>query len=212
MPFTTANYELIRSGCRRSAAKLVPILGEIFQPHTVIDLGCGEGWWLREFALRGCEVLGVDAGEHAGAVLAANEFQTVNLASTPDFDYGRFDLAISLEVAEHLPPQRAGWFVDTLARHADHIVFSAAVPGQGGIGHLNEQWPSYWAELFDARGFSVSGSLRWTIWHMAPDDIENWYAQNLLIASRHPENLRRNLSFDESIVDVIHPVLWRSRQ
>jgi 2-polyprenyl-3-methyl-5-hydroxy-6-metoxy-1,4-benzoquinol methylase len=55
-----------------------------------------------------------------------------------------FDLVVSLEVAEHLPASAADQFVNTLVKHGKKILFSAAIPGQGGQDHLNEQWPDYW--------------------------------------------------------------------
>ena len=54
----------------------------------------------------------------------------------------RFDLALSLEVAEHLPPECGSEFVQTLTDLSSVILFSAAIPFQGGTDHLNEQWPS----------------------------------------------------------------------
>lgn len=72
----------------------------------------------------------------------------------------RFDLALSLEVAEHLPAAAADHFVASLTRLASVILFSAAIPDQGGEGHLNEQWPDYWVERFAAHGFGVADVLR----------------------------------------------------
>ena len=91
----------------------------------------------------------------------------------------RFDLAISLEVAEHLPQTHAAAFVGELTRLAPAVLFSAAIPGQGGLNHVNEQWPDYWAALFEAQGFQPIDTLRWRIW--GDDQITWWYKQNLLL-------------------------------
>jgi hypothetical protein len=91
----------------------------------------------------------------------------------------RFDLAISLEVAEHLPPEAAEGFVKTLTSAAPIVAFSAAVPGQTGVNHLNEQWPAYWAGLFARFGYEAIDCLRPVIWD--DEEIEWWYAQNLLL-------------------------------
>lgn len=67
----------------------------------------------------------------------------------------RFDLAISMEVAEHLAPEISANFVRSLTRLSDIVLFSAAVPGRGGTNHINEQWPSYWSNLFRNENFEV---------------------------------------------------------
>ena len=94
----------------------------------------------------------------------------------------RFDVAICLEVAEHLPAQAAELLVKSLTMHADKIIFSAACPGQEGQGHINCQWPSYWQALFNKYQFRCDDSLRWRIWE--EDAVEPWYRQNLFMATK----------------------------
>ena len=114
--------------------------------------------------------------------IPSDRFRHVDLDATIDLDR-RFDLAISLEVAEHLAPERAGSFVATLVALAPIVLFSAAVPGQCGVLHRNEQWPSYWAKLFTQHGYVALDILRPRIWDDAA--IAWWYRQNLLLfASR----------------------------
>lgn len=182
--YDAAFYDSIRSEVRSSAAALVPFLHEHFAPRTVIDVGCGEGWWANEFARLGCRAFGVDG--HNGPTAPQVDYQQVNLAE-PFFvvgpgrlDTGGFDMALCLEVAEHLPEARAAGFIADLCSLAKIVVFSAAVPGQGGIGHVNEAWPGYWADLFDGNGYRVSGALRWPIW--GDDRVAPYYRANLLLA------------------------------
>jgi hypothetical protein len=119
------------------------------------------------------------------------------------------DLALSLEVAEHLPPASARRFVQQLTQTAPLVVFSAAIPGQGGQGHANEQWPSYWIRLFDESGYQVFDILRPRIW--ADARIPYWYRQNVLVfASRaHPEicaSLAEKMrGGDFGGMDLVHP-------
>ena len=72
----------------------------------------------------------------------------------------KYDLAISLEVAEHLSPSRSCGFIDDLTNLSDVVLFSAAIPMQGGTNHINEQPISYWANLFLERGFVPISCIR----------------------------------------------------
>lgn len=209
MLYNQAFFDLIRSGCQASAAAVVPLVIKLVDPETVIDVGCGEGWWGQAFEDNGCTVIGID-GPETKSIL--DRFVPADLnRSLRSVDLGRYDLAVSLEVAEHLTEARAAGFVKDLCSLAPTVLFSAAVPGQGGVGHRNEQWPAYWAAMFEQHGYTVSGALRWLIW--GNDQVENWYRQNLLVATLHP-NMHPEL-FDTPMAEpfpVIHPVLWDSRR
>lgn len=205
--YTDTFYDVIAEGCRQSAAVVAPIVHDLVEPRTVVDVGCGQGWWTQAFTDLGCETLGID-GSYVSPI--CDRFTAHDL-TTPLPDLGRFDLAVSLEVAEHLPATRAVGFVADLCALAPTILFSAAIPGQGGTGHVNEQWPGYWADLFARNGYTVSGGLRWRIWD--DDRVENWYRQNLLIATAG--ELPAGLEGPHEPFPVVHPVLFdhvRSRR
>lgn len=192
-------FDSIRQGCRSSAAALVPHLLELYpRKRRIVDVGCGEGHFGKAFGDAGGAVLGVD-GPEARPII---EHQVADLREPLWLDRD-FDLALCLEVAEHLPAARAADFVDELCTLAPLVVFSAAVPGQGGTGHLNEQWPGYWAELFRRRGFCGSGALRWRIWE--DDRICWWYRQNLMVFAASPGGL--GLERD-GCPAVVHPAMW----
>jgi len=207
--YDAAFFDTIRAGCQASAAVVVPLVLDHFHPYTVLDVGCGEGWWAKAFAdLGGCEVLGLDGPGGGGALDV--RFVAWDLRATFAGMY-LVDLAIALEVAEHLPPERADSFVADLCAVAPVVLFSAAIPGQGGTGHINEQWPAYWVEKFQANGYAVSGALRWHIW--GDDRVENWYRQNLLFATRFPQNFPG--LFATPLAEpwpVVHPVLFDARR
>lgn len=128
-------------------------LDELLQPRSVIDVGCGPGVYLVPFKPH-CRVLGVDGAPEAGKALEPGEFVTADFRADwrPE---SAFDLALCIEVGEHLPPDRADYLVDLLTTCADAVFFSAAQPGQGGTLHLNEQPKAYWLEKFRARGFDL---------------------------------------------------------
>src|SRR5208283_2885437 len=88
-------------------------------------------------------------------------------------------LAMSLEVAEHLPPQSAKGFVDCLTRLAPVVLFSAAIPFQGENHHVNKQWPDYWVALFKADDYLPIDCIRGKIW--GNDRVDYWYAQNMIL-------------------------------
>jgi SAM-dependent methyltransferase len=182
--YTKDYYAAIRNGSLRSAEIIVPLVLKLLPVKSVVDIGCAEGAWLAVFCKLGVnDVLGVDA-EHIGdAVLQIpkDRFQAIDLSNP--FTLGQtFDLAISLEVAEHLPGQSAAGFVESLTRLAPVVLFSAAIPFQGGNQHVNEQWPDKWAELFKKHDYLPIDFIRKQIWQN--EAVEFWYVQNILLFVR----------------------------
>lgn len=195
--YDRAFYDAIRPGTQASAAVVVPMAMERIDPRRIIDIGCGEGWWAKAFADHGCEVVGVDGAHVAEGQILGERFVPHDIAlPLPGRFAGRFDLAICLEVAEHLPGSRAASFVTELCALAPAVLFSAAIPHQSGAGHVNLQWPSYWVALFADHGYDFDGSIRWEIWNRS--DVEPWYAQNLHLATRGGTG---------GTVDVVHPTI-----
>ena len=141
---------------------------------------------MRSFSAAGCEVVGIDGADvDPGRLLVPREaFLAADLEQPlGDLVAGRrFDLAVSLEVAEHLAPERADGFVDDLAALSDRVLFSAAVPGQGGYGHRNEQPHVYWITRFEDRGFAMSTALRRQVAGNAA--VASWYRANLMLFVR----------------------------
>lgn len=197
-------YDTIAQGSRSSAAVVVPmVLDLVGEVSTVVDVGCGQGWWGAEFRKHGCHVTGID-GEYATPADGALDQFVASDLSVHIFAVGGYDLAVCLEVAEHLPAERAESFVAELCTMAPTILFSAAIPHQTGAGHVNLRWQSYWADLFRGRGRHVSGGLRWPIW--TDERVEVWYRQNLLLVSEAP------LLPDDGPLDVVHPIMhWWGR-
>ncbi|MGB7160681.1 MAG: class I SAM-dependent methyltransferase [Tepidisphaeraceae bacterium] len=134
---------------------------ELWRPRNVLDVGCGIGRAMDYFVERGvAEVYGLE-----GSPLARSMARQPHLIQEADLskpvDLGRrFDLAYTVEVAEHIHPQSADVFVQNLTRHADRVLMTAARPGQGGMGHLNEQEPQYWYGKFEAAGYRPDEAAR----------------------------------------------------
>lgn len=169
----------------RSAEALVPTLAGLFEPGSVVDVGCGDGTWLRAFASRGSEVVGLDGPWVPRGQLQIDEkdFVPVDLGKAPlpyavTLPRDRYDLLISLEMLEHVDADRADALVDLICSLSDRLIISAAAPDQGGTHHVNEQWPAYWVGKFRERGYEPIDFLRYAIWN--DDRIAPWYRQNVI--------------------------------
>jgi SAM-dependent methyltransferase len=208
-PYSSDFYQGHLEGAVRSAEKVVPIVIEWLRPRSVVDVGCGLGAWLSVFREHGVErTVGLDGAwvDLSRLKIPPTTFRVVDLAAPPVLDES-FDLVVSLEVAEHLPPESADSFVAFLTQLGSVILFSAAVPGQGGTRHRNEQWPEYWTRLFAARGYRVFDTLRWQIWD--EPEVDWWYAQNTLFFVREglgvPALETATPRLSDAPLAVIHP-------
>jgi SAM-dependent methyltransferase len=183
-PYGREFYLGQRGGSYRSASVIVPIVKEIFAPRSVCDVGCGVGTWLRAWKDNGAsEVCGLDGDyvDRSQLMIDKAEFRCHDLRDPLPSD-AKYDLAMSLEVAEHLPPDRSESFVAELTALAPVVLFSAAIPQQGGTDHINERWQSYWAGLFAKQGYSPLDVVRPAVWEN--DAVERWYRQNTIIYCR----------------------------
>lgn len=206
-------YERHAGKARSSAEAIVPLVMELVAPRSVVDLGCSVGTWLATFARHGVEdYVGVDDGGVPPELLEIprDRFVSARL-DLPITIERRFDLAISLEVAEHLPESAAKRFVDAAVRLAPCVLFSAAIPHQGGLHHKNEQWPEYWAALFARHGYAVVDSIRPRIW--SAEGVDFWYKQNAFVYAREdvlaarPLLARDRAATVESMLPLVHPRL-----
>lgn len=196
---------------RRAAERVLPlVLARLGAVRSAVDLGCGVGTWLSVLQEKhGVErVQGYDGPWVDTRLLAipASNFKAIDLKQPIKSD-PRFDLAISLEVAEHLPPANALGFVRTLTGLSDAVLFSAAIPRQGGKHHVNEQWQSYWVKLFAAEGYACADCVRPVIW--GDQTIAYWYRQNTLFFTRSSEPALVDTS--PLPLDVVHPDLFAKK-
>lgn len=203
-------------GSLRSARAYLSHLFALWRPDSAIDVGCGRGAWLAACGERGvARLAGLDGDWVSQEMMLdpAIAFRRANLQEEQRPADGRFDLAISLEVAEHVPPASSEGFVRTLVAHADAVVFSAAYISQPGTGHVNTRPHSFWADQFLAQGYEVFDFFRPHFW--SDNAVEPWYRQNTFLYVRPAHPLSAALKAaghsampDSRFVDCIHPWLY----
>lgn len=206
------SFYAAQSGISRASAELVvPHILSLLPARSVLDVGCGIGTWLSVFAAHGVsDILGLDGDYVAPESLLVPRaaFRASDLAG--EWAPGRrFDLAVSLEVAEHLPSSSADRFVAQLCATADAVLFSAALPTQGGTAHVNEQWPSYWIARFAGQGLRPLEIVRNRFWNDPRIDL--CYRNNTLLfvndacLERFPALVGTLGASGPLIADVVHP-------
>jgi SAM-dependent methyltransferase len=177
------------------------LIDEIGLPESVVDIGCGTGTWLSVFIENGArEILGIDGDyvDREKLYISESAFLTADLEKP--FRYNeRFDLAICLEVAEHLNIEASDIIVETLCNLSDRILFSAALPRQGGQNHINEQSFDYWKKKFNNQGYVFRDIFREKIW--SNENIDWWYRQNMFLV----EKVDQKPVQQDFINDYYHP-------
>jgi len=186
--YTKAYYKRIEGGAQKSAEEVYKLLPFTFK--TIIDIGCGVGEWAYK------EYIGVDFNTPdppKGYINCDLETETIT---------GTYDLCLCLEVAEHISEERSYALVEMLCNLSARVLFSAAIPDQGGTGHINEQWQSWWAEKFEANGFYPHKvDLRKALFNN--DNVEVWYRNNLILYTRKKYEIDYELDF-------VHPKMFAS--
>jgi SAM-dependent methyltransferase len=201
---------------RESAGCILNILWEYLQPTSALDVGCGIGTWLTALQNRGIkDVRGIDGPwlKTADVVCDRALLQVCDLEAR--FTLGRkFDLVICLEVAEHLSSAASEQFISNLISHSQAVLFSAAIPFQGGHHHVNEQFLSYWAAHFAKHQFQPIDVFRGRIWNDLR--VMWWLRQNVMLFAhkdiiRTNEALKRAAREQQGPISIVHPDIYLSR-
>jgi SAM-dependent methyltransferase len=187
-PALFAFYHLI---ARDNAPGVVAAIADTFpDARSYLDVGAGSGAFSAEARRRGKYVVACERSPFGRLIARAQRLDArpFDLATEPPAHAGVADLAFSLEVAEHLPPELGEELVRFLAGHAPVVVFSAAHPGQGGTGHVNEQPKSYWIERFEQTGATHDEAATERLLE-AMDRHEltrPWYRENAMVFRGRP--------------------------
>jgi SAM-dependent methyltransferase len=210
-------YKMIEGYSRNAADAILPLLLDLFPNPSVVDIGCGNGTWLKGFQDRGVtDFLGVDGSYVDAKILKipTTNFQSADLSQPLSIDR-KFDISMTLEVGEHIPTESSDAFVDTLTSLAPVVMFSAAIPHQGGDNHINEQWQDFWAAKFRARGYIAIDYIRPQVW--GNENVAHWYSQNVVLYihqdywNAHPELQEKLEAYrvDDLVkLRVVHPTMY----
>jgi SAM-dependent methyltransferase len=212
-------YKSISRPSRIAAEAILPHLDDAVGPQSVVDVGCGAGAWLEVWTrmLGKTDILGIDGDyvDEDQLFIPKHLFQARDVSAQIDLPR-TFDLAMALEVAEHLPPPKSEQFVDNLVRLSDRVLFSAAPPGQGGRHHINERPYDYWKELFERRGYQTFDYVRPHALQFS--ELEPWFKYNPFLfvresaCARLPEKVLRTRVPTGVPVKDFSPIVWRGRK
>ena len=205
-------YQEMYERNNRVALEVIPYIINKLNPKSIIDLGCGQGIFLQVAKQHGVEVYGVDGEyvEKSQLLIDESEFLPFDLSNSLKIDK-KYDIAMSFEVAEHIEKKYADIFVDNLTQLSDIIIFSAAIPNQGGVGHVNEEWPSYWSNKFKDRGYGVSNTLRDYFWNNV--NITPLRRQNILLFVKQDkyEIVTNKFKCENIALDLVHPDTYKQK-
>jgi hypothetical protein len=215
--YTSEFYETYKSISLEYADKLISVLLQYYQPKSVIDFGCGIATWLNVFNDKGIPKESLYGIEGDWVKSAAKSLEGFNLILHDISKYKKFniktDLAMSLEVAEHVPEKSSDTFVDMITECSDTIMFGAAFKDQPGTGHINCKYPREWGELFKDKGYKVFDLFRPELW--GPNKGGFYYVQNTFLYTKNEElitTFKDNHIFELNnlwFMDCMHPELHR---
>ncbi len=210
--YTDGFFEELETNSYRSAKLLLPIVNQVLHPASVIDIGCGTGEWLKVWHddLGVADIKGIEGPYIKREFIKFDKDKLViHDLKQPYTEPKKYDLAMSLEVGEHLPTELSGQFVQTLTQLSEVVLFSAAIPGQEGTYHINEQYPEFWAGLFKEHNYVAVDYFREKIWHIK--EIEYWYKQNIMLyikedkLKQYPDLLANSKQVNSQYLFRLHP-------
>jgi SAM-dependent methyltransferase len=211
-------FDYVNSGALASAKSMLPLLQKQLNAKSALDVGCGQGGWLKVWKQLGCSrIHGIDGDyvERGSLLIDKEEFSGIDLSKPFILDQ-QFDIAQSLEVGEHLPTASSADFIASIVKHAPIVLFSAAARGQGGDSHVNEQDYEFWRRHFSTHDYVTIDYLRPLIFEKT--EIEAWYRYNpFLYVARSkvaelPKALRDCIVPDNEPLKDLSPALYKIRK
>lgn len=190
LTYNPIHFRHFHDSAVHNAKPVIAAIKQVFpEARRWLDVGAGTGAFAAEAQRSGLTVV---ACEHSPVGRKIGRRDGVDMR---EFDLDRhppapihesFDLAYCFEVAEHLPPELGERLVQFLANQAPSVVFTAAQPGQGGTGHINEQPKSHWIECFARHGMTHDADATAALIEQftAARVPAAWFASNALVFKR----------------------------
>ncbi len=212
--YTKEFFDNQKNASYASAQVVVPLVIDLVHPQSVVDVGCGVGTWLSVFKEQGVEdIFGVDGKyvDEKQLFIPKEKFISKDLGKPFKIDR-KADLVMCLEMAEHAPDTSADGLVESLTQIAPVIFFSAAIPLQEGVHHVNEQWPGYWAKKFKKHGYIPVDCIRRKIW--TNENVRFWYAQNSFLyvdvkkINQYPKLKKEIENGNGEALSLVHPTKY----
>jgi SAM-dependent methyltransferase len=189
--YTVDFYESVNQRASETAKLVFEILNKYVRVKSIVDAGCGSGAWIRTALEEGLEkAYGLDLTSSIDLINKNSDFKEQldsgrielierDFVSNPISEFPKADLAVCLEVLEHLPPSTAESLVARLTEASDFVIFSAAQPGQGGTYHINEQEIRYWVDQFAKYDFEPFDPFRDIL--SESNFVPRFYSLNMLL-------------------------------
>ncbi len=163
-------------------------------PSSVLDAGCAMGFLVEALNERAVDARGIDVSEYAISQVDESVRDRCTVGSLAEPIAGRYDLIVSIEVLEHIPPTETDRVIANLCAATDRILLSTTPSDYGEATHLNVQPPEAWAALMAREGFLRDVEHDFSF-------ITPWAALYTRTEESQPETVRR---YDRA--------LWRIRQ
>lgn len=200
-------YKKHEDGSFQSAKCIIGYINTFYNFKSAVDFGCGMGTWCNVMeSFNKEDYLGIDQHDYSSEYMLISQEKYLKYDLCYPLSLSRkYDIAISVEVAEHIDSKYAGIFIGNLCRHSDVILFSAALPNQGGTGHINEQPCSYWKQIFERFKYRAIDCIRPVFWNNKT--IEVWYRNNsiLYINEQIYNEFIKLIPTQIHPLDIVHP-------
>lgn len=173
------NYQHIAIEEKPFADRLAKFIKQVIRPKMVLDIGCGPGHFVESMLDVGINAVGIDIDER---VVGKPYLFQQDILSTKFVT----DVAICLEVLEHIHEDHAEEVIDKISTmFTDTLIFTAAQPGQGGVGHINCQPKEYWDKLFNQNGLYRNTLMEDTLLlYCKQGRYMGWFYNNLLVYTK----------------------------
>lgn len=200
-------YQKHEKGSYYSAISILEFILSFYNFNSLVDLGCGMGTWCKAASDLGVKyILGIDQHEYEQEYMLIDDRNYMKFDLKNELDnYGKFDIAVSVEVAEHIDSAYVNTFIRNVCSQSNIVLFSAALPFQGGTGHINEKKCSFWKQQFNKYGYEIIDCIRPHFWDNSK--LEIWYRNNcvLFVKNHVYSQFIRKIPNDIQPLDIIHP-------